>query len=151
MPDSHSQVDLLSLTREALDASYLMSLGVVDTEGPWVADVIFVHDDECNVYWMSTVDRRHSIAIESNPNVAAAIAATVRPGDPDLGVQMSGVAETMNSVPREIVLKYFRKQNKPAPAEDFVVLEGHQWYVLRPTRIELIDQSRFGYDRQKVR
>ena len=144
-------VDLLALAHEALSTSYLMSLGVVDAEGPWVADVIFVHDDECNVYWMSTSDRRHSIAIESNPNVAAAITVATKPGEPDLGVQMSGVAEVIDSVPREVVLKYFRKRDKPEPAENFVVLEGHYWYVLRPMQIELIDEARFGYDRQRVR
>ncbi len=143
--------DLLILTCETLDASYLMSLGVSDEQGVWVADVIFVCDDDLNVYWMSTVDRRHSVAIESNPNVAAAITATMQPGEPDRGVQMSGVAEMTDSVPREVILRYFHKRNKPEPAEDFVVSEEHQWYVLRPTRIELIDQARFGYDRQKVR
>lgn len=144
-------IDLLTLTREALSASYLMSLGVVDAEGPWVADVIFVHDDDCNMYWMSTTDRRHSIAIESNPNVAAGITVTKAPGEPDIGVQMSGVAEAIDSVPRDVALRYFRKRNKPEPAEDFIVLEEHQWYVLRPARIELIDEAHFGYDRQKVR
>ncbi len=128
-----------------------MSLGVSDEQGVWVADVIFAHDDEFNIYWMSTADRRHSMAIEANPNVAAAITATQRPGDSDSGVQMSGKAKAIDSVPREVALRYFRKQNKPAPAEDFVVLEDHQWYVLRPTRIELIDEARFGYDRQRVR
>ena len=144
-------IDLFSLTREALSTSYLMSLGIVDSEGPWVADVIFVHDDEFNVYWMSRSNRRHSLAIASNPNVAAAITATMKPGDPDSGVQMSGKAEMIDSVPREIALKYFRKRNKSEPAEDFVVLDEHNWYVLRPSRIELIDETHFGYDRQKVR
>ncbi|MEK7632669.1 MAG: pyridoxamine 5'-phosphate oxidase family protein [Patescibacteria group bacterium] len=143
--------DLIALTHEALDSSYLMSLGVSDEEGVWVADVIFVHDDEFSVYWMSSVNRRHSLAIVKNPNVAAAITATMRPGEPDRGVQMSGVAEVIDSVPREIVVKHFRKRNKPEPAGDFVVLEDHQWYVLRPTRIELIDEVHFGYDRQRVR
>lgn len=144
-------VDLLALTREALDVSYLMSLGVSDEQGVWVADVIFAHDDECSVYWMSGTDRRHSVAIASNPNVAAAMAATGGPEDPELAVQMSGAAETIENAPREVVLRYFRKRNKPEPAEDFVVLEDHQWYVLRPTRIELIHGALFGYDRQRVR
>lgn len=151
MSDRYSRLDLLTLTREALSASYLMSLGVSDEQGVWVADVIFVHDHECNIYWMSTADRRHSIAIESNPNVAAAIAATGGPEDPELAVQMSGVAEMIDAVPREVALRYFQKRNKPEPAEDFVVLEDHRWYVLRPNRIELINGALFGYDRQRVR
>ena len=143
--------DPIALAREALDASYLMSLGVSDEQGIWIADVIFVHDDECNVYWMSSEDRRHSLAIASSPNVAAAITATGGPGEPELAVQMSGVAEMIDAVSREVVLRYFRKRNKPEPAEDFVVLEDRRWYVLRPNRIELINGALFGYDRQRVR
>jgi uncharacterized protein YhbP (UPF0306 family) len=112
---------------------------------------LFVHDEEFNMYWMSKANRRHSMAIAKNPNVAAAITATQGPGEPDRGVQMSGVAEMVDTVSREIVVKYFRKRNKPEPAEDFFVLEDHQWYVLRPTRIELIDQDHFGYHRQNIR
>ena len=146
-----NNMELLAFTREALSASYLMSLGVSDEQGPWVADVIFVHDDECNIYWMSTPDRRHSIVIAVNSQVAAAMAATTGPDMPDLGVQMSGIAEMIGAVPREVVLRYFRKRNKPEPAADFVVLEEHQWYILRSTRIELINESLFGYDRMRVR
>lgn len=146
-----SQNEPFALALEALDASYLMSLGVSDEQGVWVADVIFTYDDEGNMYWMSTDDRRHSVAIEKNPNVAVAITATLKPGDPDIGLQMSGVAERVEAVPRSVVNRYFRKRNKPEPAEDFVVLEDHKWYVFRPTRIELIHEPLFGYDRQRVR
>ena len=146
-----SKFNLFTLVDEVLNSSYLMSLGVSDEQGLWVADVIFVHDDEGNIYWMSTDDRRHSMAIEKNPNVAAAVTATMKPGDPDLGLQMSGEAEKIDAVPREVVLRYFRKQNKPEPAQDFVVLERHTWYVFHPTRIELIHEPLFGYDRQQVK
>lgn len=146
-----SHQSLINLVDEVLNASYLMSLGTVDSEGSWVADVIFVHDDVCNVYWMSTADRRHSMAIEKSPNVAAAITVTMKPGDPDLGLQMSGVAEVIEFVPRDVAVRYFKKQNKPEPAEDFVVLPDHRWYVFCPTRIELIHEPLFGYDRQRVK
>ena len=147
----NSDHNFQELAKRVLEQGYLISLGIVDEQGPWVADVIYAFDDDFNIYWMSTSDRRHSIAIAANSNVAGAITVTTGSGISDFGIQLSGVAEELEAVPRDVVLRYFQKGNKPEPAVDFVVFEDHQWYVLRPTRIELIDQEHFGYDRQRVR
>ena len=63
MSNNDSFEALRALTQEVLDQAYLMSLGVNDKQGVWVADVIFTYDDDANIYWMSTPERRHSVAL----------------------------------------------------------------------------------------
>ena len=144
-------VDLNEITRNVLQRGYLLSVGIADADGPWVADVIYTFDDECNIYWMSTPERRHSMAIALNAKIAGAITVTPAPGIPDLGLQMSGEAKVIDDIPFEIVLRYFRKRNQPDPLPTDDVLDEHKWYKFTPSRIELIDQERFAYNRQRVR
>jgi len=43
---------------EVLDQTHLMSLGTTDDDGIWVADVIFLYDNDLNIYWLSSPDCR---------------------------------------------------------------------------------------------
>ena len=38
-------------TLEVLKQTHLMSLATVDDGGVWVSDVIFIYDDNLNIYW----------------------------------------------------------------------------------------------------
>ena len=80
------------LIKEVLDQGYLMSLGTVDEGGVWVADVIYIHDDDFNIYWMSDPDVRHSQALLTNKQVSGTIT-TSRPKENNIGIQFSGIAE----------------------------------------------------------
>jgi hypothetical protein len=70
----------------------LISLGTVDDGGVWVADLIYVSDDDLNIYWMSSPQYRRSLAIDKNCRVAGTITISQTPGSKDLGVQLCGVA-----------------------------------------------------------
>ena len=65
--------DIKKLIKEVLEKGYLMSLGTVDEGGVWVCDVIYIFDDDLNIYWMSKDFRRHSKAILINPGIAGTI------------------------------------------------------------------------------
>lgn len=39
-----------NLIKEVLDQGYLMSLATVDDGGVWVSDVIYIYDDNFNIY-----------------------------------------------------------------------------------------------------
>lgn len=144
--------ELHQLTRTVLERGYLMSLGIVDADGPWVADVIYIFDDDFNLYWMSTTDRRHSKAIDDGHNrVAAAIAVTQGPEMPDEGLQISGTAQRVNERSLELLKMWMKKKKEPVTTAIGAVLTGHVWYKLVPDCIELIYQEKFGYDRQRVR
>lgn len=142
----------MKLTKTVLDRGYLLSLGIVDDDGPWVADVIYIFDDDFNLYWMSTPKRRHSKAIDGGHNrVAAAIAVTQGPEMPDEGLQISGVAERLDEPSLELLKLWMKKKKEPVTTAIGAVLTGHVWYKLVPDRIELIYQEKFEYNRQKVR
>ena len=135
-----------------LEKGHLISLGTVDDGGVWVADVIYVFDDELNIYWMSTPQSRHSLAINKNCTIAGTITVSQTPGQKDLGVQVCGVvAKLGKTVKPGIVLKYLHKTHgcNVAQIED-VLKDGYDWYVLRPEFIELIDQLHFGFNKQRL-
>ena len=144
--------ELHQLTREVLEHGYLLSLGVSDEHGPWVADVIYVFDEDLNLYWMSSKERRHSRAIDEGYNrVAAAIGVTHGPDQPDEGLQISGTASRIEHSPLDLLQQWMRKKRKPVTSAIGAVLTGHEWYKLIPDRIELIYGAKFGHERQKVR
>ena len=86
--------DIKQIIKEVLEKGYLMSLATQDSEGIWVADVIYVNDN-FNIYWLSQENTRHSKAIKENPKIAASITLTEKPGQPDIGIQLEGYAEKL--------------------------------------------------------
>jgi uncharacterized protein YhbP (UPF0306 family) len=145
---SYNSMDTSSRIKEVLEAAYLMSLGISDENGPWVSDVIFVFDEDFNIYWMSYPATRHSKAIVTNNKAAASITAVGGIGIKGLGVQMEGVAEKIAGARYDLTQKLFEKKNQPVPPEDEDVLDGDSWYVLKPSQILLIDEANFGFKRQ---
>ena len=126
-----------------------MSLGMVDEEGDWVFDVLYVHDDDFNLYWMSESEARHSRAILLNPKVAGTITVSRR-GEDNFGIQFAGRAEKIEGARFDLIKKKSAKCNKPAPKESDDLLQGDSWYVVKPKRIDLICEARFGYEKQRV-
>jgi uncharacterized protein YhbP (UPF0306 family) len=143
-------MDLKSRVPEVLEQAHLMSLATNDDGGVWVADVIFLFDDDLNLYWMSDPEARHSVAIEKSGRAAGTITATTRSGEPNFGIQFAGVAEKIIGARHDLAVKHYAKRGKPAPAETEDVLEGDAWYVLKPTKLRLIDETNFGFDTQDV-
>jgi uncharacterized protein YhbP (UPF0306 family) len=138
------------LIKEVLERGYLMSLATVDDGGVWVADVIYVYDEELNIYWMSDPDVRHSRAILKNPKAAGTITVSSR-GDDNMGLQFEGTVEKIEGPRYDLVLKHFDKRHKPTPDEREDVLQGDFWYVLRPSKIELIYEKEFGFEKQEIK
>jgi uncharacterized protein YhbP (UPF0306 family) len=142
--------DIRTLVRAVLEKGHLMSLGIVDGGGPWVADVIYVFDDEFNLYWMSDPDARHSQALLDSPSVAGTITVSNAKQEPNLGIQFAGIARKLEGSRSDLALKHFAKRGKPAPQEDADVLQGDAWYELVPKKIELIDEEHFGFEKRQL-
>lgn len=68
--------ELKNLARAVTKDAYVMSLGTVDEKGVWVADLIYIPDENFNLYWISMPNARHSQAIERNNKVACTITAS---------------------------------------------------------------------------
>lgn len=140
--------DLQELVKSILEQGYLMSLGTVDDGGVWVSDVIYLHDDDFNLFWLSDPEVRHSRAVLVNPKVSATITVSNNAGEPNIGLQIEGVVEKLEGNNLELATQHRSKRKKSPPARDGEVEEGDSWYRLRPTKIEIIHESHFGFEKQ---
>jgi len=134
---------------EVYQRGYLMSLGTQDAGGVWVSDVIYIWDQELNLYWMSDPDARHSRAIRESGAGAATITVSV-PYTPDLGVQIAGTARELRGRRYDLAVKHFAKRKKAKPSKLPDVLQGDKWYQLTPTRIECIDEEYCGFEKRAL-
>lgn len=138
------------LARQILSQTYLMSLATVRDNNPWVADVVFVHDDIFNIYWISRTDTKHSMNIAICSQVAATITQSTDQGEDNVGLQIAGNAfQCKGSL--TLVKKHLTKRKK-LTAENVrqFLSPGVSWYKLVPSRIELIYEPMWGYDKQLV-
>lgn len=88
-------MDVEQLVRENIDRSVHMSLATVRDNKPWVSEVHFAYDEDLNLYWRSLADRRHSLEIADNPNVAGNIVDKFAVGEPPVGIYFEGTAELL--------------------------------------------------------
>lgn len=139
-----------SRIREVLNRGYFMHLGITDDHGPWVCTLIYIHDDDFKIYWMSDPDVRHSRAIVAQPQVAAAITVS-EPHTPNLGIQITGTAKKLRGRHYDLAVKHFVKRGKALPSKVLDVLQGDCWYEFTPTAIDLIDEEHFGFAKQTLR
>lgn len=127
-----------------------MSLATQDDSGLWVADVVYIYDEDLNIYWMSDPEVRHSEAILKNSQVAGSITITNHGEKPELGIQFSGTAEKIDGAQFNLAKKHFLKRGKREPLESEDVLEGDSWYLLKPKKIDLIDTGNFGWEKPNL-
>src|SRR5688572_7268966 len=90
--------ELRSLIQDYLKQAKLMQLGTAVANQPWVCSVWFAADEELNIYWFSSVNRRHSEELKGNSKVAGAFALPHDPEDPPRGLQFQGVAEELTDI-----------------------------------------------------
>ena len=144
-------MELMDEVRVILSKGYLMSLATIDESGPWVSDVVFVFKENCNIYWLSKPDARHSIAIKNNSKVAASITVNTSK-EPDLGLQISGIAEKIEGDLIDLAKAHRIKRGKSADLRMGELLDnGRCWYVLRPQLIDIIDEVKYGFEKPSLK
>jgi uncharacterized protein YhbP (UPF0306 family) len=134
------------LVRQHLAQAKIMQLATSADDQPWVVTVHFYADDELNLYWISTLARRHSQAIEQNSKVATTILVHENTAEEPyvIGITIEGVAELIGETPDETVGQgYVAKLNKD---DNFLadIASGtnpHKFYRLKPTKIVLFDNK----------
>jgi len=127
-----------------------MSLATLDDGGVWVADVIYIFDEDLNIYWMSDPEVRHSQAVLVNQQVAGTITVSNKNKEPNLGLQFSGIAEKIEGSRFDLAKIHLTKRGYPEPKESDDVLQGDSWYMIRPQFMDLIDEKSWGYDKKKL-
>lgn len=142
--------ELKNLAQKVLADAYVMSLGTVDENGVWVADLIYLSDENFNLYWISMPEARHSRAIEKNRKVACTITAGWATNK-ERALQIEGEAEKIDGPLFEYEKKSEEKRGLDIPKAPGEILgKGHIWYKLKPTKIELLHSEPFGYERKSV-
>ena len=146
--------DMRQLIEQILRDSRDIVLATAEGSIPWAAELVFGHDASFNIYWISDLNTRHSKELEKNPNVAAVV--TVQPAgeSKDRGLQVEGKAYRLKE--EEIVAaarEYFAKRGTPQMPKTLEevnkLTQGRSWYVLKPTKIYILDEELFGYDRKE--
>lgn len=149
-------MNLKQLIRDYLKTPRVMQLSTCANNHPWVCNVHYYSDDDFNIYWISTPERRHSKEIEQNPNVS--ITVKVHEDTPDekyvIGISAEGAAEMMDDEDaEEIAKKYISKLDKiPTLFEDIKSGRNpHKFYRLKTQNIVLFDVKNFPDDpRQEI-
>lgn len=143
--------EVLELVQGVLKDGFVMSLGTYDDGGVWVADLIYLADENLNLYWISLPGARHSKAIELNKKVACTITVS-HETDNERAAQIEGVAEKIEGPMFEFERRLEFKRGLPEPNSPGEILDkGHVWYRLSPTKIELIHSKPFGYEKQVIK
>ena len=138
------------LVKQYLDQIKIMQLATSVNNQPWVITVHYYSDEDSNLYWISTLARKHSQDIEQNPKVAATI--LVHENTPDenyvIGVSAEGTAELIREkVVEGVVQGYARKHGKDSDMSDIASGKNpHKFYRLKPSRIVLFDNKNFPND-----
>jgi len=126
-----NDTDIERLVRENIDKSIHMSLATVRDNIPWVCEVHFAYDDDLNLYWRSLKDRRHSLEIADNPNVAGNIVDKFAVGEPPVGVYFEGAAELLepgDDQQKAFELLKVRVDAADDAIEDAAKENGHKFY-----------------------
>jgi len=146
--------DLRLLIESILTQSRDLILATAQHNIPWAAELVFGHDADFNLYWISDIDTRHSGELKKNPKVAAVI--TVQPAGEikNRGLQIEGVARELKE--EEVVgaaREYFAKRGTPHMPKTLEevnkLTQGRSWYTLKPTKIYILDEELFGYERKE--
>ena len=129
-------MDVEKTIREYLPNVIHMSLATCQDGKPWVCEVHFVYDDELNLYWRSTPDRRHSKEIAANPFVAGNIVMQHGQGEKPRGIYFEGKAEMLTGVTENdpaYRLYTERFERGPEILEDAADPAGNQFYKVTVT------------------
>lgn len=86
------------IIRQYLPQVVHMSLATCADSRPWVSEVHFAFDNELNLYWQSLQDRRHSLEIDKNAQVAGNIVTQHFLNQKVRGVYFEGRAEKLDSI-----------------------------------------------------
>lgn len=137
--------DVKTLIKEYLQEAKLIQLATSINNQPWVCSVWFASDEDLNIYWFSSISRRHSEELDVNNRVAGAIALPHDPKDPVRGVQFQGVAEVLSDeedINKALSVYQGRIFNRER-IDDLAKNRAHKFYKIKPTKFVLFDSVNF--------
>jgi uncharacterized protein YhbP (UPF0306 family) len=137
------------LIEDYLNEAKLMQIATVKNGKPWVASVWYAHDKNWNLYFISRKNRRHSIELKNDPNVAGAIVKPhlVGSGEKVRGLQFEGTARACNGTELKIARDLYLKKYPTAEKISLTLLKLASFiatfYVVHPKTFVLFDEINF--------
>lgn len=135
------------LIRQYLTDVKMMHLATVSDGRPWVCNVWFAADDDMNIYWFSSVTRRHSQEVANDSRVAGAMCLPQTPEDVPRGLQFEGVAEVLTDDAdiQKAKAVYVGRIFSEEKVEEFMTHSDrpHKFYRIRPELFVLFDVKNF--------
>lgn len=146
-------MELKKLIEDYLKEAKLMQIASVKDNKPWVASVWYVHDKDWNLHFISRKNRRHSLELKENPNIAGTITIphTKGSGEKVRGLQFEGTAHDLTGKDELETLKrakelYLEKYSmaEDIPIENLSDPNGvATYYVIHPSKFVLFDEVNF--------
>lgn len=136
-----------------LSTQRLMALATYGNT-PWIANVYYVHDDALHLYFVSKATREHCKAIDTNAEVAVAIADSHQPiHKPQKGIQLHGTATPVTDVSKLAwIFDLWNKRIAGADGEkmqnpqQFLAAGAARVYEISPKRIKLFNTELWPKD-----
>ncbi len=130
---------------------------------PWVATVFYAFDEDLNLYFLSSLHRRHSQEIMKNPNIGVAIAdKTFELGDKVMGLQMEGTCIPLEGDSAKAAFQTFKgrfpkagemlkEEMLSSPVGSFPAGEAvHRIWKIKARKIKIFDESVYGSDGKEL-
>ncbi|HSW37802.1 MAG TPA: pyridoxamine 5'-phosphate oxidase family protein [Candidatus Saccharimonadales bacterium] len=138
---------LEQLIRDYLKEAKMMQLATSQNNQPWVCNVWFASDEGLNIYWFSSITRRHSQEVRNNPKVAAAICSPQTPEDSPRGLQLQGLAEELSN-PNDVAKARSVYEGRVFDSETIDKFmahpeKPHRFYRIKPSLFVLFDVVNF--------
>lgn len=139
-------MNLRKLIEDYLTIGRMMMVATVDGDQPWNCTLMFVADENLNLYWISTFDTRHSREIHAHKKVAAAI--PIKYTDLTVvGLQVEGDAELvkdLDEIKRAIRLYTDKFKRGEEWYKSFIAGKNeHRLYRIKPRLFVLFDRENF--------
>lgn len=141
--------DLKALIVQYLEEQKLMQLCTVGESGdPWVCSVWQAADEDMNIYFFSSITRRHSQEIEKDSRIAGALALPHQPTDPHArGLQFEGTVQRLESEEeRQTARKVYEGRIFNAEQINSLINDSekpHEFYKITPKKFVLFDNKNF--------
>lgn len=140
-------MEVSELVKDYLQEAKMMQLATSVDNQTWVCNVWFAADDDLNMYWFSSTNRRHSGEIRKNPKVAAAVVLPQTPQDIPRGLQLEGTAEELSGA-EDIAKARSVYESRIFDAETINNLmknpeKPHKFYRIKPSLFVLFDAVNF--------
>lgn len=139
-----SKHDLRQAALAYLAAHQVMTLATYGPDGVWAAAVFYVNKG-FQLAFLSAPHTRHAQQMAANPQTAAAIQEDYRDWAEIKGIQLAGEVSLLTGAARaEMIDRYKEKYTflAQADARMAAAMAKVNWYLLQPTRLYFIDNSR---------